>query len=135
MSNIAKFMLYIGPISSIFDYMTFGVLIWFFDGLHNQAMFNTAWFVESCLSQTLVVHVIRTTKMPILKSNASPLLYMTTFAICAIAVWLPYSPLSSSFDMVALPTALLNCIFGIVAFYLVLTQLVKSWIVKKIDWI
>lgn len=135
MSNIAKFMIYIGPISSIFDYATFGVLIWFFDGLHNQAMFNTAWFVESCLSQTLVVHVIRTTKIPIWQSNASNLLYFTTFAICAIALWLPYSFLADEFDMVALPMPLLYSIFGIVACYLLLTQAVKSWIIKKIDWI
>lgn len=135
MGNIAKFMMYIGPLSSIFDYMTFGVLIFMFDGLHNQALFNTTWFVESCLSQTLVVHIIRTTKTPFLKSNASPLLYMTTFVICLLAVWLPYSTFADDFNMIPLPFDLLYYVFGIVALYLILVQSVKSWFVRKIDWI
>ena len=82
--NIGRFMLFIGPISSIFDYATFFTMLYVFDAGHNAALFQTAWFVESLLSQTLVVHVLRTGGLPFVHSRPSLLLGVTTIAICVV---------------------------------------------------
>ncbi len=90
--NIGRFMLFIGPISSIFDYATFFTMLYVFDAWHNAALFQTGWFVESLLSQTLIVHVIRTGGIPFVHSRPSLLLGVTTLAICVVGIWLPTSP-------------------------------------------
>jgi magnesium-transporting ATPase (P-type) len=88
--------LFIGPISSIFDYTTFAVMLWVFkcwDPSH-ASLFQTGWFVESLMTQTLIIHVIRTNKIPFLQSRASSPLMFTTLIIMAFGMWLPYSPLA-----------------------------------------
>lgn len=103
--NIARFMLFFGPISSAFDYVTYFVLYYTF-GASTPAMgplFQTGWFVESLLSQTLVIHIIRTARIPFIESRASWPLIMTSSAICLLGVWLPYSPIADALGFVPLP--------------------------------
>ena len=109
-------MLWLGPVSSLFDYTTFALMMWFFKchlfsapGASQAAkeylerLFHTGWFVESLITQTLVVHIIRTRHIPFIQSWASPGLFLTTGGIAAIAAILPYSPLASYIGLVPLP--------------------------------
>jgi Mg2+-importing ATPase len=127
--NIARFILFIGPISSIFDYATFLIMYCFF-GAQSPAqasLFQTGWFVESLLSQTLIIHIIRTSKIPFVESRASTPLIMTGVSICAIGVWLPYSPFAPMLGLVALPTLYWPIIASTLAVYLVSTHIMKRW--------
>ena len=90
-SNVFKFMVFIGPISSIFDYVTYGMMIYALGAWTNPALFQTGWFVESLLTQTLIIHIIRTAKIPFLESRASPALIGTTIVICLIGITLPFT--------------------------------------------
>ena len=90
-SNIAKFVLFIGPISSIFDYVTYFLMLYVFNAWNNAALFQTGWFVESLLTQTLIIHIIRTAKIPFLESRASTALITTTIIIAAIGIALPFT--------------------------------------------
>ena len=131
--DIKKFVLFIGPISSIFDYTTFFVMLYLF-GCWDPArasLFQTGWFVESLITQTLIVHVIRTNQIPFIQSRASWQLTMTTIAIMAIAVWLPYSPLASALGFTALPSHYWPILLGTLLCYVVLTQAVKMWLISK----
>ena len=129
--NIGRFMIFIGPISSLFDYATFGTLLYFFGAWNNEALFQTGWFVESLLSQTLIVHVIRTGRIPFIESRPSFPLLVTTIAICVVGVWLPTSPLAGALGMTALPHAYWAALVFILAAYMLLTQLAKSWLIKR----
>ncbi len=133
--GIAKFMVYIGPISSIFDYATFA-LMWFVfkaNSPEHQSLFQSAWFVESLLSQTLIVHMIRTRKIPFIQSWATAPVVALTSVIMLIAIAIPFSPLAASFKMVALPISFFPWILAILVSYCVLTQLVKTWFIKKFN--
>ena len=131
--GISKFMMYIGPVSSIFDYATFA-LLWFVfkaNSPAHQYLFQTGWFVESLLSQTLIVHMIRTRKIPFIQSwAAAPVLALTT-GIMAIGLFLPFSPFASAFKMQPLPLAFFPWLIGILFTYCLLTQLIKNWFIKK----
>jgi len=129
--NITRFMLFIGPISSLFDYVTFGTLIWFFGGWTNETLFQTGWFVESLLSQTLIVHVIRTGRIPFLQSTPSFPLLVTTVGICLLGLWLPTSPLAPALGLTALPHAFALALLAILAAYLLLTQSMKAWLIRR----
>ena len=129
--NIGRYMLFLGPISSLFDYITFGTLIWFFDGWTNESLFQTGWFVESLLSQTLVVHVIRTGKIPFIQSKPSLPLLVTTVGICLLGIWLPTSSLAPALGLTTLPHAYTVALLLILGGYLLLTQLVKGWLIRR----
>jgi len=92
----SRSILFIGPISSLFDYTTFFVMLYVFDcwDPSRAAVFQTGWFAESLSTQSLIIHVIHTNKIPFLQSRASWPLTMTTLAVIAFGVWLPYSPLA-----------------------------------------
>jgi P-type Mg2+ transporter len=131
--DIRKFVLFIGPISSIFDYTTFFVMLLVF-GCWDPArasLFQTGWFVESLITQTLVVHVIRTNRIPFIQSRASWQLSLTTIAIIAVAVWLPYSPLAKTLSFTALPPLYWPILLATLFCYILLTQLAKSWLIRK----
>jgi len=132
-SGIGRYMVCIGPLSSLFDYVTFGVLAWAFDGLNNRALFQTGWFVESLLSQTLIVHVIRTGRIPFVESRPSRTLMAMTVAICAVGVWLPFSPVAPALGLTRLPTGYWWALAAILAGYLTLTQLVKTWAIRRFE--
>jgi len=132
LGNIARYIFTIGPISSIFDYATFA-LMWFVFECTTPAhagLFQTAWFVESLLSQTLVVHVIRTGRIPFLQSKPSLPLLVTTLAICVFAVYLPYSELAQKLQMTPLPVDFWLYLSAILLVYLGLTQLIKAYLIR-----
>ncbi|MGH8396689.1 MAG: magnesium-translocating P-type ATPase [Gammaproteobacteria bacterium] len=129
--NIGWYMVVIGPISSVFDYITFGILIIFFNGWHDAALFQTSWFVESILTQTLIVHVIRTAKVPFIQSWPSWSLLGTTILISIIGVWLPFSWLAHGFGMVPVPMKFLLIMPFIMVAYVALTQWAKSRLVRR----
>ena len=127
---IRQFMTIIGPISSIYDFLTFGVLLWLFHASANAPLFHTGWFVESLATQTLVVFVIRTAGNP-LKSRPSKALLAAVFAIVAIAVVLPYTALGDLLRFAPLPLSLLGAIAFLAVTYLLLVQAVKSWFYRR----
>ena len=129
--NIGRFMLFVGPISSLFDYVTFGTLIYFFGGWTNETLFQTGWFVESLLSQTLIVHVIRTGKIPLLQSKPSFPLLVTTLGVCLLGLWLPTSPFADALGLTPLPHAFGLALLGILGGYMLLTQLMKTWLIRR----
>ena len=132
-SDLKKFMLYIGPISSVFDILTFIILwtVFAYNTPEKQAFFQSAWFVEGLLSQTLIVHMIRTRKIPFLQSNASWPVTSLTLAICVIGLVLPFTGLGSSIGLVPLPWSYFPWLMAILIAYGVLTQVVKQWYIKK----
>ena len=142
--NIRRFMMFIGPISSIFDYATFFLMLYFFkchlfsapgtsaaDKTYYENLFHTGWFVESILTQTLIVHIIRTRKVPFFQSRASPLLLTTTLIVMAVGAFLPYSPVAAYFGFVPLPVSYWYWIGGFLLGYSFLTHQVKVWFHKK----
>jgi P-type Mg2+ transporter len=141
--NIKKFMVFIGPISSIFDYATFA-LMWFFFGCYQfinpgpqveyfERLFQTGWFVESLLTQTLIVHIIRTRKIPFIGSRASLPMTLTTLLIMLIGAWLPYSSFATVLGLVPLPAIYWLWILGFLLAYSLLTHFVKVWFLKKYE--
>ena len=142
--NIKRFMIFIGPMSSIFDYATFALMWYFFAasqfldasiaGPQKEflaKLFQTGWFVESLLTQTLIVHIIRTRRIPFFGSHASLPMTLTTLVIMLIGAWLPYSPFAAMFGLVPLPAIYWAWIIGFLICYGVLTHIVKVWFFKK----
>ena len=114
MGEIARFILFVGPCSSVFDYTTYFMMLYFFGcwdvstpRLSRASLFQTGWFVESLLTQTLIIHIIRTNRIPFLQSWASWPLTVTTAVIMAIGAWLPFSPVAPWLGFTPLPPALL----------------------------
>src|SRR5512142_431057 len=101
--KILRFILFIGPVSSIFDYVTFLIMLYVFNCWSNPALFHTGWFVDSLFTQTLIIHVIRTNKIPFIQSRASWPLVLTSVIIVAAGAWLIVSPLASTLGLVPLP--------------------------------
>jgi Mg2+-importing ATPase len=131
--DIARYMIFIGPISSIFDYTTFG-LMWFYFGANSvahQSLFQSAWFVEGLLSQTLIVHMIRTNKIPFIQSRASWPLLATTASIMLVGIYIPFSPLAGKLKMMPLPWHYFPWLAATLLGYALLTQIVKTWFVRR----
>src|SRR5271166_4627810 len=159
MDEIARFILFIGPCSSVFDYTTY-LIMWFVfkcnllglvpppelaanfahataanpDSTYAAALFQTGWFVESLLTQTLIIHVIRTNKIPFLQSRASWPLIATSATIMLIGAWLPVSPIGLWLGFVPLPTLFWPLLLLTLVAYIALTQVVKTWLARK-GWI
>lgn len=129
--ELRRFILYIGPISSIFDYATFVIMLYIFKSWTNPELFHTGWFVESLFTQTLIIHVIRTNKIPFIQSRASLALILTSLAIVAVGAWLPYSFLAPTLGFVPLPPLYWLLLFGMLVTYVLLTQVVKTWFVRR----
>jgi Mg2+-importing ATPase len=131
--EIARFILAIGPISSIFDYTTYAVMYFLFGATTpaHAALFQTGWFVESLMTQTLIIHVIRTNKIPFLQSRASWPLVATTVAVMAVGLWLPVSPLAPALGFVPLPLLYWPILGLTLLCYLVLTQIVKHVLLRR----
>jgi P-type Mg2+ transporter len=129
--NIFKFMIFIGPISSIFDYATFFTMLYVFDCWNNPSLFQTGWFVESLLTQTLIIHIIRTAKIPFIQSRASGALIATSLIICAIGIALPYTWVGEALKFTPLPPLYWLIIAGFMLSYATLTHLVKTWFVHR----
>lgn len=126
---IKEFVLFLGPVSSIFDFATFWVMINVFHA--PQALFQTGWFVESLITQTLVVYIIRTRKIPFLESRPSKWLILTTLLILGVGITLPFTTLGQYWGFTPLPPLFFLIIAGISVSYLLLVQLVKNMFIKK----
>jgi len=129
--EIQRFILFIGPISSIFDYLTFFVMLYVFNAWTNPRLFQTGWFVESLLTQTLIIHVIRTNKIPFIESRASWPLIATSLIIVMVGCWLTVSPLANTLGFVPLPTLYWMLLVIMMVGYVALTQVVKVWFVRR----
>jgi Mg2+-importing ATPase len=153
--QISKFIVFIGPISSIFDYTTYAMMWFVFqcrnlnlpapaelaaqfsagasaDQTYAAALFHTGWFVESLMTQTLIIHVIRTNLIPFVHSRASWQLTLTTVIIMAVGAFLPYSPLAAALGFVPLPRLYWPLLLITLGLYVSLTQVVKTWLLKKL---
>jgi Mg2+-importing ATPase len=131
--GIARFMVFIGPISSIFDVVTFW-LMWHVFGantVEQQSLFQSGWFVVGLLTQTLIVHMIRTQHIPFIQSRAAWPVILLTASIMAFGIYLPFSPLGEHLGMVPLPFAYFPWLVGILLSYCVLTQLVKTFYIRR----
>ncbi|MDE2142827.1 MAG: magnesium-translocating P-type ATPase [Elusimicrobia bacterium] len=142
--RIKKFMLWIGPMSSIFDYTTFFLMMYVYkcalfsapgatEGVKDHAvrLFHTGWFVESLLTQTLIVHIIRTNKVPFLQSSASPALVLTTLGAMAAAIYLPFSPLAGYLGFVPLPVSFWGWMAATLLAYAALTHFMKTRFISR----
>jgi Mg2+-importing ATPase len=134
--EIRRFILFVGPISSIFDYATFFVMLYVFGCLDKsmESLFQTGWFVESLMSQTIIIHIIRTNRVPFLQSVASWPLLVTSALIMYVGAWLPTSPLGPALGFTALPSGYWPILGLILVSYMVLTHLVKTWLLRR-HWI
>ncbi len=134
-SGITKFMLYIGPISSIFDYVTFAVMFFVFkaNSPEHQSLFQSGWFIEGLLSQTLIVHMIRTRKIPFIQSWATAPVVALTSLIMIIGIIIPFSPLAQALQLQPLPLSYFPWLIGILTSYCLLTQIIKNWFIKKFN--
>ncbi len=126
-SDLSRFMIWIGPISSIFDIATYVVMWWFFScqSPEAQSLFQSGWFIEGLLSQTLIVHMIRTRKVPFLQSTASWPVLLMTFSIMAVGIFVPFSSFGASIGLMPLPWAYFPWLVGILLTYCILTQGLK----------
>jgi Mg2+-importing ATPase len=127
---IRQFMVIIGPISSIYDFLTFAVLLWWFHAAANPPLFRTGWFVESLATQTLVVFVIRTAGNPF-RSRPSGRLVIGVAAVTIAGAVLPYTPLGPLLGFIPLPLSLLGAIALLALTYLFLVQVVKTWFYRR----
>jgi P-type Mg2+ transporter len=120
---IRRFMTFFGPISSIFDFATFGIMIWVFNA--HAPLFRSGWFVESLATQSLIIFAIRTRRVPFFHSRPSTPLTLATLTCVAIGVLLPFSPLAHLLGFVALPLSFLAALVVMIILYLVLGELGK----------
>jgi Mg2+-importing ATPase len=132
-AEVTRFILFIGPCSSVFDYTTFLMMYFLFGARHpaQAPLFQTGWFVESLLTQTLIIHVIRTNKIPFIQSRAAWPLTLTSVAIMAFGVWLPFSPLAGVLGFTLLPPLYWPLLALTLGCYVVLTQSVKAWLIRR----
>ncbi|HLE62736.1 MAG TPA: HAD-IC family P-type ATPase, partial [Pyrinomonadaceae bacterium] len=127
---IRQFMMIVGPIISVYDFLTFAVLLWMFHASMNPALFHTGWFVESLATQTLVVFVIRTAANPFTSRPSRPLL-ISVLAVVVFAVMLPYTALGPLIRFTRPPISLLGMIAFLAVTYLLLVQVVKTWFYRR----
>jgi len=134
--DIGRFMIFFGPISSLFDIATFALMWWVFGAntVAEQTLFQSGWFVVGLLTQTLVVHLIRTPKLPFAQSLAAPPLLIMTALVMALGIFLPMGPLAASFKLQALPAAYFLWLVAILLGYGVLTTLMKRFYIRRFGW-
>ncbi len=128
---IRRFILTLGPVSSIFDFLTFGVMWFVFHAGNNPSLFRTGWFVESLLTQTFVIYIIRTHKIPFLESKPSQTLLLSTISIVVFGCIIPYTKLGTFFKFVPLPPLFFVIMIGMAIAYLLLAQFVKARFIRK----
>lgn len=132
-SDLGRFMIHIGPISSIFDITTY-LLMWYVLGANSPEMaslFQSGWFIEGLLSQTLIVHMIRTRKIPFIQSRASWPVLLATFSVMAVGIAFPFTTLGAKVGLTALPLSYFPWLIVTLSCYCILTQAVKQWYIKK----
>jgi Mg2+-importing ATPase len=133
--SLSRFMLYIGPISSVFDFATFAVMWYVFKANtpEHQTLFQSGWFVEGLLSQTLIIHMIRTRKIPFIQSWAATPVVALTSLIMVVGILIPFSPFAAALKLQPLPLAYFPWLVCILFSYCLLTQIVKNWFIRKFN--
>jgi len=135
MGEIAKFILFIGPCSSVFDYTTYFIMLYLFNCWNNASLFQTGWFVESLLTQTLIIHIIRTNRIPFIQSRASWPVITMSIIVMIVGMWLPFSPIGHWLGFTSdVPSLYWPLLVLTLACYVLLTQGVKMWLIRK-GWI
>jgi Mg2+-importing ATPase len=143
MRSLTRFIVFIGPCSSIFDYTTYLMMLYIFHcwnvstpqvAAHSASLFQTGWFVESLLTQTIIIHIIRTKKIPFLQSRPSWALMVMSVCIMAVGIALPLTPLGAYLGFTALPPLYWPLLALTLLCYILLTQGVKTWLVRH-KWI
>ncbi|CUS43323.1 MAG: magnesium-translocating P-type ATPase [Pseudomonadota bacterium] len=132
-NNIRRFMVWIGPTSSIFDITTFA-LMWFLFAANtpaHQALFQSGWFIEGLLSQTLVVHMLRTQRIPFIQSTAALPVLMMSVLICGLGIYLPFSPFGTIIGLQPLPLSYFPWLAGTLLCYCVVAQTMKTVYVRR----
>ncbi|WP_431323098.1 magnesium-translocating P-type ATPase [Rhizobium sp. YTU87027] len=130
-AGIFRFMLVLGPVSSIFDYLTFAMMLFMFKAWTNPALFQTGWFVESLLTQTLIIHVIRTARIPFIESSASSALVTTSLLIAGTGILLPFTGVGGALGFVSLPLLYWPILAAILLSYAILAHLAKVWFARR----
>ena len=136
--GIARFMYRLGPVSSLFDILTFVVLyaVFRYNSQETASYFQTGWFMVGLLTQTLIVHLIRTAKIPFIESRAALPLLLSTLVVSAVGLILPYTVIGSALEMAPIDPLFLPWVFGILLLYAVVVQLIKIYYVKRFgEWI
>jgi Mg2+-importing ATPase len=134
--DIGRFMLFFGPVSSVFDILTYCIM-WYVFGANSpehQTLFQSGWFIEGLMTQTLVVHMIRTQKIPFIQSRPGTALLMTTSLIMAIGIFIPMGPVAHYFKMQALPLGYFPILAAILIGYMMLTQGMKRYYTRRFGW-
>ncbi len=132
-SGITRFMFFVGPISSVFDYITFGIL-WFVIGANSwgtSALFQSGWFMEGLLSQTLIVHMIRTAKIPFFQSHCSAALFLSTLGVIGVGLTIPYTLVGRAVGMTQMPSIYFFYLALIVIGYCITTQILKWFFLRR----
>ncbi|NIE77962.1 magnesium-translocating P-type ATPase [Pantoea sp. Ap-967] len=131
--NIGRFMLWVGPTSSVFDITTFALMWYVFaaNSVHMQALFQSGWFVEGLLSQTLVVHMLRTRKVPFFQSRAALPVTLATLLVMGLGIYLPFSSLGAMVGLVPLPLAYFPWLVATLVGYCVLAQTIKTLYIRR----
>ena len=134
--NLGRFMVFFGPTSSVFDVITF-LILWFIFGANSpekQTLFQSGWFIEGLVSQTLIVHMIRTRKIPFIQSRASASLIFTTLGVVALGIYIPMGPFAEYFRLQAMPLNYFIWLIPILIGYMLLTQLMKRIFNHYYEW-
>ena len=140
MKELTRFIAFIGPCSSLFDYSTYFLMLSVFHcwdtstpraAAHSQSLFQTGWFVESLLTQTLIIHIIRTNKIPFLQSRPSRTMFLMSLFIVAIGVAIPASPLGHYLGFTVLPPLYWPFLALTLVCYAMLTQAMKMWLLRR----
>ncbi|MEO8099518.1 MAG: magnesium-translocating P-type ATPase [Acidobacteriota bacterium] len=141
--QLTRFIIFVGPCSSIFDYTTYLMMLYVFNcwntstpeaAAHSRSLFQTGWFVESLLTQTLIIHIIRTNRIPFFQSRSSTAVLAMSLIIMAIGIAIPFSPVGDYLGFTTLPALYWPLLLLTLLCYAVLTQLVKVWLLRK-NWI
>jgi Mg2+-importing ATPase len=130
MHFVREFMLFFGPVSSIFDYLTFGVMLFVFAA--PAALFQTAWFLESISTQSLVIFVIRTRRTPFYRSHPSKPLILSTLATVIVPMLLPFTPLGPLLGLVIPPPTFFLALVIFIAAYLALAEALKRYFYRRL---
>ena len=135
-ADIGRFMVFFGPISSVFDITTYALMWWVFKANTEaqQTLFQSGWFVVGLLTQTLIVHMLRTPKLPFIESRAAVPLIVMTVVIMAAGIYLPMGPLAEYFKLQALPLSYFPYVLAILVGYVVLTTVMKRIYIRKFGW-
>jgi len=133
--SLKQFMLFMGPVSSLFDLIVFTVL-WFVFIVRDVANFQTIWFTYSIVSNLIGLHIIRTAKIPFIQSNASKAVYISSILLIIIGILVPFTPLGLAIGFVPLQAKYIGMIFGVTFLYCIVASFAKKIYIKKYgEWI